>query len=335
MKILVVGGTRFVGHHIVQAALAQGHELTLFNRGRSAAVPPGVEHRVGDRRVDLSALAHGRWDAVVDTCGYLPAEVVALASALQGRVGRYLFISSVSVYASAAQPNHEGSALGTIADTDTQVVDGRTYGPLKALCEAELMQRLGQAALVLRPALVVGPNDPTQRFTFWPARLSRAGNGQPVLAPGRPCDPIQWIDARDLAAFVLLGLQRALSGVFNVASAPGTATMGDLLAACADAAGVAPQLAWHSMAVLQAQGLAPWTDLPLALPDDAEHRHFMAHDTRKAVAAGLRTRPLADTVADVLAWWRHLPAEAHAFDKAGLSPEREQAVLKALGLRPV
>jgi 2'-hydroxyisoflavone reductase len=330
MKILVVGGTRFVGHHIVQAALAQGHQLTLFNRGLSGPVPAGVEHRVGDRRADLSALAGGTWDAVVDSCGYLPAEVAALADALHGRVGRYLFISSVSVYASAAQPNHEGSALGTLADADTQVVDGRSYGPLKALCEAELQRRFRDQALILRPGLVVGPKDPTQRFTHWPARLARAGDGHAVLAPGRPSDPLQYIDARDLAAFAVQGLQHALAGVFNVASPAGAATMGELLATCARAAGVTPTLAWHDMATLQAQGLAAWTDLPLALPDDDEHRYFMANDTRKALAAGLRIRPLADTVADTLAWWRGLPAQQQVFDKAGLTPGREQAVLQAL-----
>ncbi|EHR70918.1 nucleoside-diphosphate-sugar epimerase [Burkholderiales bacterium JOSHI_001] len=334
MKILVVGGSRFVGHHFVQAALAQGHELTLFNRGQSGPAPAGVEHRRGDRRVDLSALKQGRWDAVVDTCGYLPAEVAALADLLHGRVGRYVFISSVSVYASAARPNDEGCALGHIDDPDTTVVDGRTYGPLKALCEAQVQRRFGDLALVLRPGLVVGPQDPTHRFTHWPARLATACDGEAVLAPGRPSDPIQWIDVRDLAHFALLGLGTALAGPFNVASAPGSATMGELLATCAQAAGVAPRLVWHDMAALQAQGLAPWTDLPLALPDDDAHRGFMAHDTRKALAAGLRIRPLADTVADTLAWWRSLPARPQTGDRPGLDGERERAVLAALATRP-
>jgi 2'-hydroxyisoflavone reductase len=330
MKLLVIGGTRFVGRHLVAAALARGDEVTLFHRGRSGQAPAGARQIVGDRQGDLAALATGTWDAVVDTCGYLPKDVARMADALQGRLGRYLFVSSVSVYASAAQPNDEAAAVGTIEDIDTTVIDGRTYGPLKALCEAELQRRVGERALVIRPGLIVGPHDPTQRFTWWPARLARAAlDGAPVLAPGRPTDPIQWIDVRDLADFMLHALDHALHGVFNLASAPGMATMGDLLAACAHAAGVAADLQWRAMGSLQAQGIEPWSDLPLALPDDDEHRHFMAHDTRKALAAGLHIRPLAATVADTLAWWRGLPADQQVFDKAGLAPERERAALAA------
>lgn len=328
MKLLVVGGTRFYGRHLVEQAAARGDEVTVFTRGRSGAVPPGVEHRIGDRRADLSALADGSWDAVVDTCGFLPAEVDRLAALLRGRAGTYVFVSSVSVYASSAQGNTEDDPVGTIADPDTEVVDGRTYGPLKALCEAAARRRFGDRTVVLRPGLIVGPHDPTQRFTYWPARLGRARDGEPVLAPGRPEDPVQVIDARDLAAFTLALLDGGTHGTFNGVGEPDT--MGALMAACAAAAGVRPHWRWIPMATLQAQGLAPWSDLPVALPDDDEHRGFMRTDVRRALAAGLRTRPLAETVADTLAWWRALPPAHQVFDKAGLAPEREAEVLGRL-----
>lgn len=325
MKLLVIGGTRFVGRHLVDAALARGDAVTLFNRGLSGPAPVGVEQRTGDRRADLSALADGRWDAVVDTCGYLPREVAAMAAALRGRVRRYVFVSSVSVYAGTAVGNSEDAPLSTTAEPDTEVVDGSSYGPLKALCESALADALGAVSTVVRPGLIVGPHDPTQRFTYWPARLGRAHDGEPVLAPGRPDAPVQWIDARDLADFMLRLIAVHRPGLFNAVGEP--TTMAAVLQACADAAGVQPDWRWMDMATLQARGLQPWSDLPLALPDDAEHAGFMCTDARRARAAGLQTRPLAVTVADTLAWWRALPAEAQGFDRAGLSPESEAAAL--------
>lgn len=332
MKLLIIGGTRFVGRHLVDAALARGDQVTLFNRGQSAtSPPPGVALIRGDRRADLAALAGQRWDAVVDTCGYLPSEVAAMAEALDTRVDRYAFISSVSAYASFATPNHEGSPLGHIEDADTSVVDGRSYGPLKALCEQTLVQRLGSRALVIRPALVVGPHDPTQRFTWWPARVARAvQDGLPMIAPGAPDRPLQFVDVRDLAQFVLTALDAGLSGPYNAAAPSGFTTMRGLLDSCAKATGGTPNLFWVSDAELQRQGVGPWVPMPLWIPKTSGHTGFMATDCRKAQAAGLRTRPLQDTVADTLAWWRSLPAAAQVFDKAGLTPEREAQVIAAV-----
>lgn len=325
MRLLVIGGSRFLGRHLVEAALARGDRVTVFNRGRSGGVPAGVEQRLGDRRADLSALACGTWDAVVDTCGYLPGEVRAMATALAGRVGAYAFVSSISVYADTGVPNDESGAVAVLDDPATEVVDGRSYGPLKALCEAALAQVPGGAPLVLRPGLIVGPHDPTQRFTYWPARLARARDGDAVLAPGRPDAAVQLIDARDLAAFTLKLLDGGARGTFNAVGEP--TTMQAVLKACADAVGVQPDWRWVDIATLQARGLQPWSDLPLALPDDAAHAGFMRTDVRRALAAGLAPRPLARTVADTLAWWRALPAAQQAFDKAGLTPEREAAAL--------
>lgn len=330
MKLLVVGGTRFVGRHLVEAALARGAAVTLFNRGQSAPAPLGVEHRQGDRSGDLAVLAKGEWDAVIDTSGYLPGEVARLAKVLAGRVGCYAFVSSVTVYASAATPNREDSALGVIDDADTTTIDGRTYGPLKALCEAEVQRCFGGAALILRPGLVVGPHDPTQRFTYWPARLGRAAEGDAVLAPGTPDAPVQFIDARDLAAFALRCLEAGMRGVFNVVSEAGRFTMGDVLAACAAAAGASVRFKWCDVAALQARGLEPWSDLPLAVPTTEDYRAFMRIDSSKAVAAGLTARPLAHTVPDTLAWYRSLAPERQVFDTAGLSSEREITALATL-----
>lgn len=331
MKLLVIGGTQFVGRHLVLAALARGDQVTLFNRGQTASAPPGVEWRRGDRRSDLSSLAAGEWDAVVDACGYLPGEVAAMVDALDGRFGRYVFVSSVSAYASGALPNDEQSPLGRIDDEDTTVVDGRTYGPLKAACERLLQQRLGDRALCIRPGLVVGPHDPTQRFTWWPARVARAVlDGQPMLAPGEPHKRLQFIDARDLAAFVLRAIDGGHSGAFNAVAAPGFTTMGELLATCASVAGGQPHLAWASEAELLREGVKPWGEMPLWLPAEGEYTAFLEVDSSRARRAGLQSRPLRDTVTDTLAWWRSLPDDQRLFTKAGLAPEREAAVIESI-----
>ncbi len=331
MKLLVIGGGRFVGRHLVEAALARGHEVTVFNRGLSAPPPPGVTALAGDRRQDLSALRGGRWDAAVDTCGYLPREVAAMAAALDAAVGRYLFVSSVSVYASFASPNDESSATGTIEDPDTEVVDGRTYGPLKALCEQALLSRLGAArSTIVRPGLVVGPLDPTQRFTYWPARIARATGGEPVLMPGDPGDAVQFIDARDLAAFMLGLLEAGRGGIFNAASPPGQWCFGDVVEACTAVSGRRLRRVWADAPTIERLGLKAWVDLPLWLPPQGAYAAFMRSDVSAALSAGLQIRPLGGTVADTLAWHRALPPAEQAFTLAGLTPERESDALQAL-----
>jgi 2'-hydroxyisoflavone reductase len=328
MNLLFIGGTGFFGRHAVDAALAAGHRVTLFHRGTAGVEPrPNVTHLLGDRRLDLAALRTGDWDAVIDTCGYLPREVVAMAEQLRGRVRRYVFISSVSTYASFAMPNDEASPLGQIADVDTEVVDGRTYGPLKALCEQALRQRFGEQALLIRPGLVVGPGDTTGRFTWWPARVARAADGEAVLAPAGPQLPVQFIDVRDLAAFVLHTVAQGISGPVNVASAPGARTLGDVLETCAKVARRRPRWVWVRSEWLLAQNLQPWTTLPLWLPEDGEYASFMRVDTSRAQALGLTVRPLADTVRDTLSWWQRLPEAQQAFPTTGLAPERERALL--------
>ena len=332
MKLLVIGGSQFVGRHLVAAAAARGDRVTVFNRGKTATVwPAGVEARHGDRQAELSALADGTWDAVVDTCGYLPRDVARMAECLRGRVACYVFVSSISVYAGFEQPNDEHSKLGVIDDPDTDVVDGRTYGPLKALCEQAVSQRFGNRALLIRPGLIVGPYDPTQRFTYWPARVARAADGEAVLVPGTSGDAIQLIDARDLAAFLLHAIDDGLHGPLNLTSAPRALTMGALLDACSAAAARQPRWVWVAAGDLDRCALEPWTDLPVWIPASGEHAAFALADTRAAQAAGLHCRPILQTVADCLAWYRGLPSEQQSFTKAGLSPQREaQALAKLL-----
>jgi 2'-hydroxyisoflavone reductase len=331
VRLLVIGGSQFVGRHLVEAALARGDEVTVFNRGKTlAAWPAAVNVRHGDRKADLAALATGEWEAVVDCCGYLPRDVARMAECLHGRVGRYGFISSISVYADFAQANNEGSRLGRIEDVDTEIVDGRTYGPLKALCEEAVTARFGDKALLIRPGLIVGPHDPTQRFTYWPARIARAIDDEPVLVPGTPLDELQFIDVRDLVAFVLRAIDEGRSGALNVTSAPHTFTVQALLDACAAAAGRRPRWVWLAAADLARCKLEPWSDLPAWVPASGEHAGFALAATAAAQAAGLSFRPLAHTVADTLAWYRSLPSDQQAFTKAGLSPEREAQALARL-----
>lgn len=332
MNLLIIGGTQFVGRHLAQEAVARGHTVTLFNRGQTnPAKVPGVETLIGDRKGDLSPLAGHSWDAVIDTCAYLPADVARMAQALQDSARTYVLVSSISVYASFVSPNSESSPVGSIDDVDTQTVDGRTYGPLKALCEAAVQARFGaDRTLMVRPGLIVGPYDPTQRFTYWPARVSRAVDHERVVAPGSPTDPIQCIDARDLSAFVLQALEASRTGTFNVTSPPGQWTMGELLHCCARVSGCNPDWSWVNAAAAERQNLAPWSDLPVWVPALGDHAAFMQTDVSQAIDAGLRMRPLLDTVRDTLAWWQSLPQEARAFTKAGLTEPREMEVLQKL-----
>jgi 2'-hydroxyisoflavone reductase len=324
---LVIGGGRFVGRHLVDAALARGDEVTVFNRGLARAEwPQGVRVLQGDRNGDLGALAVGHWDAVIDTCAYWPAEVERLADALQGRVGACLLVSSISVYAGFAQPNDETSLLGRIDDPHTEVIDARSYGPLKALCEAAARERFGDVGtLILRPGLIVGPHDPTQRFTYWPARIAAAADGEAVLVPGAPLDAVQFIDARDLAAFALDALHAGHRGIFNVTSPP--RAWGEVLDTCAQVAARRPRWVWAPAQRLAELQLQPWSDLPVWLPPEGDTAGMAHTSVEAALAAGLRVRPLQETVADTLAWYAVLPAEDRAFTRAGLTPQREAAAL--------
>jgi 2'-hydroxyisoflavone reductase len=327
MDILIIGGTVFLGRALVEAARARGHALTLFNRGRSnPELALDAEQIHGDRAGDLSALAGRRWDAVIDTCGYVPRIVRHSAAALAGATDHYTFISSISVYASTREPGVDESApVGVIEDPTVEKVTGETYGPLKALCEQAAEEELPGRVLVIRPGLIVGPNDPTDRFTYWPARVARGGE---VLAPGRPDRATQVIDVRDLAEWTIALVEGRQTGVYNATGPDHVLTMGELLDTSREVSDSDARTVWVDEGFLLEQGVGPWMELPLWLPEsDPDAAGFSAIDVSKAIAAGLRFRPLRETVRATLEWAGTRPPE-YAW-RAGLAPDKEQALLKA------
>jgi len=324
MKLLILGGTVFVGRHLVEAALAHNHDVTLFNRGQhNAGLFPDMETLHGDRDGGLDPLKGRRWDAVVDTCGYVPRVVRASADLLSGAVDHYTFISSISVYRDVSRPGvDESGAVGTLEDTTTEEVTGDTYGPLKALCEQAVEEAMPGRTLVVRPGLIVGPHDPTDRFTYWPHRVARGGD---TLAPGRPDQPVQFIDARDLAAWTLRMVEARHTGIYNATGPADPLTMGGLLDVCNRELGGTARFVWVDEPFLLREEVGPWIELPLWIPDEMDMRGQSAIDCRKAIAAGLTLRPLAETVRDTLAWDATRPADTAR--AAGLRPEREAELL--------
>ena len=338
MKLLIIGGSRFLGRQLVNAALARGHEVTAFNRGRSAPIP-GVQEIQGDRHTDLAKLEGRRWDAVIDTCGYLPASVEASARALADRVDRYVFVSSASVYADNSVPgNAEDAPVAQLTDEQHAVLAkadpaapgsmpgfGDMYGALKALCERTIEDILPGRALQVRPGLIVGEGDYTDRFTYWPVRVARGGK---VLAPGRPDRPVQFIDVADLARFIVHLTERKATGAFTANGPPGHLTRGALLDACRTVSNSDATFAWIlDEAFLLDRKVAPWMQLPLWIPEsDESMRGFMFLDCSKALGAGLEIRPIEDTIRDVLRW--HEANAARGPMKAGLDAGREQDLLR-------
>lgn len=334
MKILVLGGTRFIGLHMAEAALRRGHTLTLFNRGRTHTDRfPEIERIKGDRNGDVAGLANRRWDAVIDNSGYFPRQISLAGGVLAPNVGRYLFVSSISVYPDFSVPRNEDSPVGKVADETIEKVDENTYGPLKALSEKAAFATYGERTTVLRPGLIVGPDDNTDRFTYWPARAARGGT---FLAPGTPRDPIQVIDVRDLADFTIRCLERDIRGTYNLVSPPGRFTMGQLVAASIGAArrlarpARTPVARWGGAAFLETQKIEAWSDMPVWVPASGDSVAMSATPAARASAAGLRVRPLVETVNDTLAWHLQRPASETTTLKAGLTPEREAAALAAL-----
>ena len=337
MRILALGGTGFIGPHLVRATRARGHQITLFNRGRTAdasgATPAGdgVELRTGDRMAvpgDYASLADGEWDVAIDLPSIRPRWVREAAAALTGRVPHYVFISTISVYASHETPDaDEDAPLATTSRPDLEAADEllSEYGGLKVLCEQAAQQAFPGRCTVIRPGLIIGPGDPTDRFTYWPVRVARGGA---VLAPPAD-DPVQFIDVRDLAAFILRCAEERIEGVFNVTGPATTMRVGEMLTQTSEALAAQATFTHARAEVLAAQDppVRPWADLPVWVPTDGEMRGFTQRSIARALGAGLTFRPFADTVRDTLAWWRTLPAERQAQMRAGLTPEREAAVL--------
>ena len=328
MRLLILGGTLFLGRHLAALALARGHHVTTFTRGRTAGLgDPRIDARYGDRDGDLRALEDGRWDATIDTSGYVPRVVRASAGLLADRTSHYTFVSSISVYARFDGPVHEDAPLATLDDPADEDVQSH-YGALKGRCERVVQEVYGERALVVRPGLIVGPQDPTGRFTYWVMRLAAGGE---VLAPGDPARPVQLVDVRDLAAWMLDLAERRAGGVFNATGPEPRLTMAGVLAATD--AGAGARLTWVDDAFLLEHGAGEWQELPLWIADPAT-RGLLDADVSAAVAAGLRFRPLADTARDTLAWVRAggpvtAPKPGMQLVRAGLAPEKEAAILAA------
>jgi len=320
MRMLIIGGSRFVGLHLTEAARERGHSVTHFNRGLSApAGIPGVEEIRGDREHDLALLAGRSWDAVIDTPGYLPEVVAASAAALRQATDAYCFISTMSVYASfAAAGQDESAPLATMPAPGT-ALSNETYGPLKVACEAEVRAAFDDRALIIRPGYIVGPHDPTDRFTYWPVRVREAGE---VLAPGNPHGPLQVIDARDLAAWVVDLLERGVRGVFNATGPARPLGWHEFLATADIVAGNGARLTWVDEEFLLGEGLERSGELPLWAPPAIAGLHGFNID--RALAAGLQFRPLATTIADTLSWYA---SRRDGPLRAGLNAPREQELL--------
>src|SRR5215217_2925629 len=322
MDVLILGGTGFLGRHLVEAALADGHRPTLFNRGLTEpGLFPEVEKIEGDRDGDLSPLLRRRWDAVIDTCGYVPRTVRASAGLLAGAVDHYTFVSSISVYPDAISPGADEEApVQELPDPTVEEVTGETYGGLKALCERAAEEMMPGRVLNVRPGLISGPHDPTDRFTYWPRRIAAGGE---VLAPDRPERQVQYIDVRDLAGWIVKMSAEQQTGTYNATGPAYELRMGKLLEECETVGGEA-QIVWVSEEFLEENGVEPFTEMPLWVP--REYAGMMEVDCGRAIAAGLTFRPVSETKRDTLEW----DSKREKADlAAGLKPERERELLSA------
>jgi 2'-hydroxyisoflavone reductase len=325
MDILILGGTRFLGPHTVNAALANGHKVTLFNRGKTNPhLFPELEKLKGDRDGDLTALEGRRWDAVIDTSGFVPRLVGDSTKLLAEHCDLYVFVSSISVYKDFLKNGiDESYPVGTLDDPDVEEVNGETYGPLKAACEAIAEKIMPGRVAIVRPGLIVGPDDNTDRFTYWPVRLDRGGE---VLVPQPKSAPVQVIDARDLGAFMIRLIEDGHAGIFNATGPDYLMTMEELVHGCKLVAGKAAEFTWVDPTWLAEQEVGAWMELPLWLPG-TEFAGLATVDVRQAVAHGLKFRPPAETISDTLAWANTRPEDYRW--RAGLAADKEAKVLKA------
>jgi 2'-hydroxyisoflavone reductase len=324
LRILILGGTGFLGPHLVENARGRGHTLTLFNRGKThPELFPDVEKLRGDRNGQLDALKGRQWDGVIDTSGYVPRLVKMSAELLAPQVKQYVFISSISVYPDDVKPGaNESTPVQVLTEPGSEEVR-KHYGALKALCEQAAETAMPGRATNVRPGLIVGPGDPTDRYTYWPARLDRGGE---VLAPGKGDDPVQYVDVRDLAAWIVQTLERGQVGVYNATGPEKQLTMAGMLAACRKAASRDSSLVWVPEKFLGEHKVSAWEDMPVWTGAEGG---FSQIDCGKAIRAGLRFRSADETAKDTLAFWNGLAEERRKKPRAGISAEREQEVLAA------
>jgi 2'-hydroxyisoflavone reductase len=326
MKLLILGGTIFVGRALVEAAQARGYEVTLFNRGQhNADLFPDVEKLRGDRDGGLEPLRGRKWDVIVDTCGYVPRIVRQSAELLADSVSHYTFISSISVYSDLSRRGiDEMGEIGKLDDETVETVDAQTYGPLKALCEQAAELVMPGRVLNVRAGLIVGPYDISDRFTYWPVRIARGGE---VLAPGKPETGTQFIDVRDLVDWNLHMIEAGKTGIYNVTGPEVPLTMETVMETCRVVSGSDAAFTWVDSGFLKEKEVAPWSELPLYVGEDPDTAGFDAVDCSKAIRDGLAFRSLAETVRGTLDWEAARPAD-HPW-RAGLKPEREAELLRA------
>lgn len=324
LRLLILGGTVFVGRHIVEEALRRDFDITLFNRGQSNAnLYPNVKKLVGDRDGGLDTLIGGQWDAVIDTCGYFPRIVADSATLLSRNVDHYTFISSISVYEDISKPGiNEQSPVGILADPDFEEVTGESYGPFKALCEQVAEEAMPGRVLNVRPGLIVGPYDPTDRFSYW---LNRIAKGGEVLAPGPADAPVQFIDGRDLAVWLLDMITDNRTGTYNATGPDYFLSFVKMLSTIKEAVGGDADFTWVDPEFLFQDGVQPWMELPLWL-GPGEYEGMLATSVENAVGAGLSFRPLAETARDTMSWLRSRSADYQW--KAGISLQRERDLLE-------
>jgi 2'-hydroxyisoflavone reductase len=338
LNILILGGTGFTGPFQVKYALSRGHKVTVFNRGRThpGELPKEAEQLIGDRNGKLDALKGRKWDVVIDIPTTLPVWVRDAAQILQGNVDRYIFVSTISVYSDVSKPHSDESApllqyKGADAMKETQETFranvGGLYGPLKALSEAEAEKWFPGKALIVRPGLIVGPGDESDRFTYWPVRIEKGGE---VLAPGKPTDPVQFIDARDLAEWIIRMAEKGTVGTFNATGPKQKLGIGGMLDGIKKAEKSNATFTWADAEFLAEQKVRPWGDMPVWIPPRGEDGGGLTSiSIDKALAQGLTYRSLADTTHATLAWFHKQSADRQAKLKAGLTAEREATVLAA------
>jgi 2'-hydroxyisoflavone reductase len=337
LRILILGGSGFTGPFQIQYALKRGHKITTFNRGKThpGETPEGVEQLIGDRNGQLDALKNRQWDVVIDNPTSAPVWVRDAAQILKGNVDRYVFISTISVYADTSKPGTDESApLAKYTGPDAMKESRETiiaskfalYGPLKALSEQEAEKWFPKKTLIIRPGLIVGPRDETDRFTYWPMRVDRAGE---VLAPGAPSDPVQFIDGRDLAEWTIRMVENGETGIYNATGPAKQLGIGDMLETMKRAINSKAKFTWVNADFLAAQKVEPWSDMPVWIPPRGEEAGGNQISNKRALAKGMTFRALADTTRDTVAWFKSQPPDRQAKLKAGLTPEREVEVIAA------
>jgi 2'-hydroxyisoflavone reductase len=336
-RILILGGTGFTGPFQVRYALSRGHQVTVFNRGKThpGELPKEAEQLIGDRNGQLDALKGRKWDVVIDNPTTLPVWVRDAAQILKGNVDRYVFISTISVYSDNSKPGmdetgplakYEGADAMKETSATLRASNFGLYGPLKVMSEREAEKWFPGKTLIIRPGLIVGPGDESDRFSYWPVRIERGGE---ILAPGNPTDPVQFIDARDLAEWTIRMVEQGTTGIFNATGPKQKLTMGGMLDGIKAVANPQARFTWVNAEFLAAQKVSPWGDMPVWVPPVGESAGFAEVSIKRALDKGLTFRPLSDTTRATLDWFKKQTPERQAKLRAGIKPEREKEVLAA------